>query len=111
MPAADLELGLKRETLGAVDGSSLEALLKGEPLDRRSGATDVRGPEEDLAAAEPPATSAATHTSSGRIRKVRSSLMVFCLICALLVLVCATLLSERSRGTIFAFVKTILWKC
>ncbi|XP_029703409.1 zinc finger protein ubi-d4 isoform X5 [Takifugu rubripes] len=66
---ADLELGLKRETLGAVDGSSLEALLKGEPLDRRSGATDVRGPEEDLAAAEPPATSAATHTSSGRIRK------------------------------------------
>ncbi|TNM99211.1 hypothetical protein fugu_013775 [Takifugu bimaculatus] len=38
LKAADLELGLKRETLGAVDGSSLEALLKGEPLDRRSGA-------------------------------------------------------------------------
>uniref|UniRef100_A0A669DEZ2 D4, zinc and double PHD fingers family 2, like n=2 Tax=Oreochromis TaxID=8139 RepID=A0A669DEZ2_ORENI len=32
----DLELGLKRDALGAVDGSSLEALLKGEPLDRRS---------------------------------------------------------------------------
>lgn len=71
MPAADLELGLKRDTLGAVDGSSLEALLKGEPLDRRSGTSDLRGPEEDLAAAEPPATSAATHTSSGRVRKVR----------------------------------------
>lgn len=70
MPAADLELGLKRDTLGAVDGSSLEALLKGEPLDRRSAASDLRGPEEDLAAAEPPATSAATHTSSGRVRKV-----------------------------------------
>lgn len=68
--AGDLELGLKRDTLGAVDGSSLEALLKGEPLDRRSGASDLRGPEEDLAAAEPPATSAATHTSSGRVRKV-----------------------------------------
>uniref|UniRef100_A0A674P1Y9 D4, zinc and double PHD fingers family 2, like n=1 Tax=Takifugu rubripes TaxID=31033 RepID=A0A674P1Y9_TAKRU len=48
-PSLKAELGLKRETLGAVDGSSLEALLKGEPLDRRSGATDVRGPEEDLA--------------------------------------------------------------
>lgn len=70
VPAADLELGLKRDTLGAVDGSSLEALLKGEPLDRRSGTSDIRGPEEDLAAAEPPATSAATHTSSGRVRKV-----------------------------------------
>lgn len=117
MPAADLELGLKRDTLGAVDGSSLEALLKGEPLDRRSGATDVRGPEEDLAAAEPPATSAATHTSSGRIRKVRfrcqfkqnhfSSLMIFYLIFALFILVCATLLwfNEGSRGT---FVKNDL---
>lgn len=70
VPAADIELGLKRDTLGAVDGSSLEALLKGEPVDRRSGTSDVRGPEEDLAAAEPPATSAATHTSSGRVRKV-----------------------------------------
>lgn len=77
VPAADLELGLKRDTLGAVDGSSLEALLKGEPLDRRSGASDLRGPEEDLAAAEPPATSAATHTSSGRVRKVRLPFVCF----------------------------------
>uniref|UniRef100_A0A671WHN6 D4, zinc and double PHD fingers family 2, like n=1 Tax=Sparus aurata TaxID=8175 RepID=A0A671WHN6_SPAAU len=68
LKAADLELGLKREALGAVDGSSLEALLKGEPLDRRSGVTEVR-PEDDQATVEPPATSTTTHTSSGRIRK------------------------------------------
>lgn len=67
---ADIELGLKREAVGAADGSSLEALLKGEPMDRRSGAPDVRNTEDDLAAAEPPATSATTHTSSGRVRKV-----------------------------------------
>lgn len=67
---ADIELGLKREAVGAADGSSLEALLKGEPMDRRSGASDIRNPEDDLAAAEPPATSATTHTSSGRVRKV-----------------------------------------
>lgn len=71
MCVADLELGLKRDALGAVDGSSLEALLKGEPLDRRSGVSDLRGPEDDAATVEPPATSATTHTSSGRIRKVR----------------------------------------
>uniref|UniRef100_A0A672IZZ5 Zinc finger protein ubi-d4-like n=1 Tax=Salarias fasciatus TaxID=181472 RepID=A0A672IZZ5_SALFA len=69
LKAADLELGLKRDALGAVDGSSLEALLKGEPLDRRSGVSDLRGSEDDAATVEPPATSAATHTSSGRIRK------------------------------------------
>lgn len=67
---ADLELGLKRDALGAVDGSSLEALLKGEPLDRRSGVSDLRSPEDDSVTVEPPATSAATHTSSGRVRKV-----------------------------------------
>lgn len=77
---ADLELGLKRDALGAVDGSSLEALLKGEPLDRRSGVADIRGPEDDPATVEPPVTSTTT-TSSGRIRKVRpkaySMLMLF----------------------------------
>ena len=72
--AADIELGLKRDTLGAADGSSLEALLKGEPLDRRGGAAaaEVRGPEEDPVP-EPVAASASTHTSSGRIRKVGPS--------------------------------------
>jgi len=69
--AADIELGLKRDALGAVDGSSLEALLKGEPLERRTGGSDLRGPEDDPATVEPPATSTVTHTSSGRIRKVR----------------------------------------
>lgn len=68
---ADLELGLKRDALGGVDGSSLEALLKGEPLDRRSGVSDLRGSEDDPATVEPPATSTTTHTSSGRVRKVR----------------------------------------
>uniref|UniRef100_A0A8C5BCM1 PHD-type domain-containing protein n=2 Tax=Gadus morhua TaxID=8049 RepID=A0A8C5BCM1_GADMO len=70
LKAADIELGLKRDTLGAADGSSLEALLKGEPLDRRGGAAaaEVRGPEEDPVP-EPVAASASTHTSSGRIRK------------------------------------------
>lgn len=70
MCVADLELGLKRDALGPVDGSSLEALLKGEPLDRRSGIADIRNPEEDSATVEPPASSATTHTSSGRVRKV-----------------------------------------
>ncbi|KAF3838512.1 hypothetical protein F7725_010280 [Dissostichus mawsoni] len=46
---ADVELGLKREALGPVDGSSLEALLKGEPVDRRSAVLDVRAPEDDSA--------------------------------------------------------------
>uniref|UniRef100_A0A3P9MI32 PHD-type domain-containing protein n=1 Tax=Oryzias latipes TaxID=8090 RepID=A0A3P9MI32_ORYLA len=69
LKAADLELGLKRDALGAVDGSSLEALLKGEPLERRSGVSDIRGPEDDTATVEPAAASTVTHTSSGRIRK------------------------------------------
>ena len=74
--AADIELGLKRDALGAVDGSSLEALLKGEPLDRRGAATsDLRGPEDDPVP-EPVAASASTHTSSGRIRKVRPRLQI-----------------------------------
>lgn len=64
LKAADLELGLKRDALGGVDGSSLEALLKGEPLERRSGVSDLRGVEEDIATVEPPAS-----VTSGRIRK------------------------------------------
>uniref|UniRef100_A0A8C7J229 Double PHD fingers 2 n=2 Tax=Oncorhynchus TaxID=8016 RepID=A0A8C7J229_ONCKI len=41
--SAELELGLKRDVVGTVDGSSLEALLKGEPLERR-GPPDPRSP-------------------------------------------------------------------
>lgn len=73
---ADLDLGLKRDAL-AVDGSSLEALLKGEPLDRRSGVSDPRGPEDDPATVEPAAASASTHTSSGRVRKVSLKVSFF----------------------------------
>ncbi|XP_062341313.1 zinc finger protein ubi-d4-like isoform X3 [Osmerus eperlanus] len=43
---SELDLGLKRDVLGASDGSSLEALLKGEPLDKR-GPPDLRVPDED----------------------------------------------------------------
>lgn len=43
----ELDLGLKKEGLLSSDGSSLEALLKGESLDKRAAA-DLRGSEEDL---------------------------------------------------------------
>ncbi|MEQ2268555.1 hypothetical protein XENORESO_004269 [Xenotaenia resolanae] len=43
---SEVELGLKKDVLLSSDGSSLEALLKGEPLDKRTAA-DVRGSEED----------------------------------------------------------------
>lgn len=42
----ELDLGLKKDVLLSSDGSSLEALLKGEPLDKRTPA-DIRGSEED----------------------------------------------------------------
>lgn len=69
---ADIELGLKRDALVGVDGSSLEALLKGEPVERRSGASDLRGTEEELATVEPPAS-----VTSGRIRKVSRKKIYF----------------------------------
>ena len=69
LKSAELELGLKRDALGAMDGSSLEALLKGEPLERR-GQSDSRTVEDDVATPEPVAATASSHTSSGRIRKV-----------------------------------------
>ncbi|PWA22952.1 hypothetical protein CCH79_00001971, partial [Gambusia affinis] len=43
---SELDLGLKKDVLLSSDGSSLEALLKGEPLDKRTPA-DIRGSEED----------------------------------------------------------------
>uniref|UniRef100_A0A3B3RNT5 Double PHD fingers 2 n=1 Tax=Paramormyrops kingsleyae TaxID=1676925 RepID=A0A3B3RNT5_9TELE len=48
---SELDLGLKKDSLVSADGSSLEALLKGEPLDKR-GVPDLRGPEEDPILAE-----------------------------------------------------------
>lgn len=42
----ELDLGLKKDALLSSDGSSLEALLKGDSLDKRTSA-DLRGSEED----------------------------------------------------------------
>lgn len=50
---AELDVGLKKEALLSADGSSLEALLKGDSSERRSGGggggggADLRGSEED----------------------------------------------------------------
>uniref|UniRef100_A0A3P8YLF7 D4, zinc and double PHD fingers family 2 n=1 Tax=Esox lucius TaxID=8010 RepID=A0A3P8YLF7_ESOLU len=46
---SELDLGLKKDSLSS-DGSSLEALLKGEPLDKR--APELRGPEEEPSLAD-----------------------------------------------------------
>ncbi|XP_066574873.1 zinc finger protein ubi-d4 [Amia ocellicauda] len=48
---SELEVGLKKDSLVPPDGSSLEALLKAEPLDKR-GAPEPRGPEEDPSLAD-----------------------------------------------------------
>lgn len=69
---AELELGLKKDVLGPLDGSSLEALLKGEPLDKRV-TTELRPAEEETSLAEITGTStASSHSGSTRIRKVHS---------------------------------------
>lgn len=43
---AELDVGLKKDTLLSADGSSLEALLKGDSVEKRTAA-DQRGSEED----------------------------------------------------------------
>ncbi|XP_067314111.1 D4, zinc and double PHD fingers family 2, like isoform X2 [Pseudorasbora parva] len=69
LKSAELELGLKKDVLGPLDGSSLEALLKGEPLDKRV-TTELRPPEEETSLAEITGTStASSHSGSTRIRK------------------------------------------
>lgn len=48
--SAELDTGLKKEALLSADGSSLEALLKGDSTEKRSGGGgggDLRGSEED----------------------------------------------------------------
>uniref|UniRef100_A0A4W5QDB9 Double PHD fingers 2 n=1 Tax=Hucho hucho TaxID=62062 RepID=A0A4W5QDB9_9TELE len=45
LKSVELDLGLKKDSLSS-DGSSLEALLKGEPLDKRVP-PELRGPEEE----------------------------------------------------------------
>lgn len=69
---SELDLGLKKEVFSS-DGSSLEALLKGEPLDKRSG-LELRTGEE-----EPSSTEYSTGglNPSSRTRKVlRKPLMI-----------------------------------
>lgn len=45
--SAELDVGLKKDALLSADGSSLEALLKGDSTEKRSAGADLRGSEED----------------------------------------------------------------
>uniref|UniRef100_A0AAY4AH91 Zinc finger protein ubi-d4 n=1 Tax=Denticeps clupeoides TaxID=299321 RepID=A0AAY4AH91_9TELE len=63
---SELDLGLKKDILTSSDGSSLEALLKAEPLDKRAG-LDLRGPEDDPSGAD---YSSGGLNPAARIRKV-----------------------------------------
>jgi len=62
---SELDLGLKKDIFSS-DGSSLEALLKGEPLDKRSG-LELRTGEEEPSSTE---LSTGALNSSSRVRKV-----------------------------------------
>lgn len=62
---SELDLGLKKEVFSS-DGSSLEALLKGEPLDKRSG-LELRTGEDEPSSTE---LSTGALNSSSRVRKV-----------------------------------------
>lgn len=71
---ADLELGLKKDGLGPLDGSSLEALLKGESIDKRA-APELRHPEEEQSLADITGTAgASSHSGSTRVRKVSNKI-------------------------------------
>ncbi|XP_038821050.1 zinc finger protein ubi-d4-like isoform X3 [Salvelinus namaycush] len=48
---SELDLGFKKDALSSSDGSSLEALLKGEPLDKRR-LPELHGPEEESSLAD-----------------------------------------------------------
>lgn len=61
----DLDVGLKKDALLSADGSSLEALLKGESMDKRT-TTELRGSEEDSNLSE----STGGLNPAARIRKV-----------------------------------------
>lgn len=62
---SELDLGLKKDVFSS-DGSSLEALLKGEPLDKRSG-LELRTGEEEPSSTE---FSTGALNPSSRVRKV-----------------------------------------
>lgn len=58
--------------MAPLDGSSLEALLKGEPMDKRA-APELRNPEEEQSMADVTGTAgASSHSGSTRVRKVCS---------------------------------------
>ncbi|XP_012696906.1 zinc finger protein ubi-d4 isoform X1 [Clupea harengus] len=61
----ELDLTLKKDALSSSDGSSLEALLKAEPLDKRA-ALELRGPEDDPSGSE---YSTGSLNTSTRVRK------------------------------------------
>uniref|UniRef100_A0A8C1WF06 D4, zinc and double PHD fingers family 2 n=1 Tax=Cyprinus carpio TaxID=7962 RepID=A0A8C1WF06_CYPCA len=61
---SELDLGLKKDVFSS-DGSSLEALLKGEPVDKRSG-LELRTVEEEPSSTE---YSSGGLNPSGRVRK------------------------------------------
>lgn len=63
--SVELDLGLKKDSLSS-DGSSLEALLKGEPLDKRVP-PELRGPEEESSLTD---YTGGAVTPAARIRKV-----------------------------------------
>lgn len=62
---SELDLGLKKEVFSS-DGSSLEALLKGEPLEKRSG-LELRSGEEESSSTE---YSSGGLNPTARVRKV-----------------------------------------
>lgn len=63
-------MALKKDALLSADGSSLEALLKGDSSEKRSGGTDLRGSEEDSNQSD---YTGALNPAS-RVRKVRQRL-------------------------------------
>ena len=64
--SVELDLGFKKDALSSSDGSSLEALLKGEPLDKR-GPPEFHGPEEESRLAD---YTCGGVTPAARVRKV-----------------------------------------
>lgn len=65
---SELDLGLKKEVFSS-DGSSLEALLKGEPIDKRS-VLELRSGEEESSSTE---YSTGGPNSTARVRKVKET--------------------------------------
>lgn len=80
---SELDLGLKKDVFSS-DGSSLEALLKGEPLDKRSS-LELRTGEEEPSSTE---FSTGALNPSSRVRKVLRTADDFDLICHLAWLFC-----------------------